>query len=75
MARELINDWGGKALVMFLYPSMWLFMKDCTSGSQTTLHTVYEKTENLKNGGYYNECKLGGVNPFAKDPQNQKTLW
>jgi len=71
----LLRDWKKKALAILLYPGIWLFTKNCTYGSQTTLYTVYEKTENLENGGYYNECKLADVNPFAKDPQNLKTLW
>jgi hypothetical protein len=72
--KEFITGWN-KAVFTLFSPVIWLLMKDTTSGSQTTLYTVYEKAENLKNGGYYDECKLSDINPFAKDPQNQKILW
>jgi hypothetical protein len=58
-----------------VYPLFWLFTKDSISEAQITLHTTYEKSEHLKNDGYYDECKLGELNPFAKDLQNEKTLW
>jgi hypothetical protein len=34
------------------------------------------RSENLKNGGYYDECETGTMwNAFAKEPSNQKLLW
>ena len=74
IAREVLVGWT-KYAVILLSPLLYLYTKDCTQGAQTSLYTVFEKSENFKNGGYYDECELAGVNPFAKEPSNQKLLW
>lgn len=67
---------GWKRIVAWLfYPVIYFVTKSCWQGAQTTIYTVFEKVQGLKNGGYYEECGLGQLNPFAKDPENQKKLW
>lgn len=43
----------------------WIFSKSPVEGAQTTLYTVYETTENLKNGEYYSDCKQKKANDEA----------
>lgn len=74
VARYVLVGWKKFAAIL-VYPILALITKDCTHGAQTTLYTIFEKAENLKNGGYYDECKLAEVNPFALDAKNQKLLW
>lgn len=54
---------------------MYLTYKDAEHGAQTILYLIFEKPENLKNGGYYDEMKLDIKNPFTEVPENYKRLW
>lgn len=42
---------------------------------QTTLYTLFEKAENLENGGYYHRLRLIFVDPLVKEPSKQQQLW
>lgn len=64
-----------KVAAIALYPLLYLVSKDTTQGAQTTLYGVFQDKDILRNGAYYDECKESKINPFAKNPENQKKLW
>lgn len=73
IGRDVLVGWK-KVGAYIASPILYLILKDRTAGAQTTLHTIFEKAENLQNGGYYNKCKLTPVNPFTNNPANRKAL-
>lgn len=58
-----------------LYPIGLLTWKDYEHGCQTILYLIFENSENLKNGGYYDEKKPDDANPFTAVPYSRKSLW
>ena len=58
-----------------IYPILWLTTKNCLEGSQTNLHCCLCPFQELKNGGYYSDCKEHHNNPEADKPEDIKKLW
>lgn len=54
-------------ITKLLAPAITYFMKNPNDGAQTTLHLCYSKLNDLKNGGYYQDCSLGKLSKTAKD--------
>jgi NAD(P)-dependent dehydrogenase (short-subunit alcohol dehydrogenase family) len=49
-----------------LYPIFYIFFKSPIAGAQTQLHLCYMDQEEIANGAYYSDCKLGKLHPKAK---------
>lgn len=62
-------------MLFFVYPLVWILTKSPVQGAQTTIYTIMEDKDRLRNGAYYSECGLGQKGVFADDPANQKRLW
>lgn len=62
-------------MLYMLYPLVWLVTKSPTQGCQTTVYTIMEDKDRVRNGGYYSECGVGEKAVFAMDGANQKRLW
>lgn len=50
-------------VLTIIHPIYCLFSKSALEGAQTTLHLAYTPVEHLKNGGYYADCAISGMNP------------
>jgi NAD(P)-dependent dehydrogenase (short-subunit alcohol dehydrogenase family) len=53
-----------KVVFCIIYPIFWYCAKTLWMGAQTTLHAVHVGYDNLKNGGFYMDCretKLSGI--------------
>jgi len=59
-----------KFIFTLFYPITWFLFKSIEKGAQTTLYLVYEDKNNLKSGGYYQDCSLGRVAKFADEKQS-----
>lgn len=51
----------------FLFPCYMYIAKTAFSGAQTSLHLCYIDQNEVLNGGYYNNCKLGNISKLARD--------
>ena len=53
-------------LLFIFYPLIFMFFKTPIDGAQTQLFLCYSNTNELKQGGYYEDCKLGRLFENAK---------
>ena len=65
-----------KIFSLVTLPLQYLFMKSPMEGAQTTLYTVLEDEDKLKNAEYYVNCKVAKLrNREANDSEAAKNLW
>jgi len=50
---------------LLIFPCSLILFKSSFMGAQTTLHLVYMDFDKIENGGYYSDCNLSKVSPFA----------
>ena len=64
-----------KFIYYLMYPILYLTTKNCLEGSQTNLHCSLCPFEELKDGGYYSDCKEHSNNPEADKPEDVRKQW
>ena len=64
-----------KAVLVLLIPVRWLFGKSPKSGAKTSLYCSLVDHTSLKEGAYYQDCKVKPGNKLAKDEESCKRLW
>ena len=52
-----------------MYPLIYFLFKTSNDGAQTQLHLCYSTIKDLKQGGYYSDCKLGKLSQTAKNKE------
>lgn len=75
---EVVRNLRGKlfdTIMRLIEPIFWLLTKSPKEGAQTSLYTIYESSDQLKNGGYYSDCKLKASSQESEKMESQKKLW
>lgn len=54
---------------------MRMFFVSCEVGAQTVVHCAVSDDVAKHSGGYFVDCRLASLRPFAKDPGVAKKLW
>lgn len=59
----------------WMYPLMWVLMKDTRQGAQTNLAVVLIPYNQLVSGAYYSDCKVATSSKPTHNPEQIQAVW
>ncbi|KAJ8380181.1 hypothetical protein SKAU_G00009590 [Synaphobranchus kaupii] len=60
---------------MVMQVIMFMFFVSCEAGAQTVVHCAVADDVEPHSGGYFTDCRLAALRPFAKDSAVARKLW